>query len=267
LILDIRISTDLYRHRKYKKLKRLLGGKQAMDYLLTFWCNVAEQLPNGALNGWSNEDIEMAADWDGESGIFHSAMIDSGFLDVTNDGFKPHDWDQHQPWVVSAKERSEAARIAGKASALARRSKYGTAQPAERLPNGSFENCSTDTERIPNASRTPSPSPNRKSEQIFGPETNEMRLAKYLFAYILQNNPKAKEPNFNKWASQFDLILRVDGRSSDDTKAVISWCQKDEFWKVNILSPDKLRKQFDQLFVKMSSTSKEINKPKPVAVW
>jgi len=123
-----------------------------MEYLLTFWCNVAEQVPNGALNGWSNVDIEDAANWDGEPGFLHDAMIESGFLDVTHEGFKPHDWDENQPWVVSSKERSESARIAGKASALARKNKYGTSQPAERLPNASFERPSNDV-------GTPSPCP------------------------------------------------------------------------------------------------------------
>jgi len=45
-------------------------------------------------------------------------------------------------------------------------------------------------------------------------------------------------------------MLRIDGRKANDIKAVIEWCQKDDFWYKNILSCSKLRKQFDQLFFK-----------------
>ena len=35
---------------------------------------------------------------------------------------------------------------------------------------------------------------------------------------------------------------------------MIEWCQTDEFWQDNILSTAKLRKQYDQLVLKMNKT-------------
>jgi hypothetical protein len=78
-----------------------------------------------------------------------------------------------------------------------------------------------------------------------------------LFNHILKNNPKAKTPNLQLWAKHIDLSLRVDGRTADDLKAVIAWCQKDTFWMNNILSTQTLRKQFDKLWMKMTNEKKQ----------
>ena len=93
----------------------------------------------------------------------------------------------------------------------------------------------------------------KKERKIFSSDMDEMRLARFMFAHIKRNNPNAKEPRFESWAIQFDFMIRLDKRAVDDIKAVIDWSQKDDFWKANILSPDKLRKKFDQLWIKMTS--------------
>ncbi|OHD19272.1 MAG: hypothetical protein A2Y38_23795 [Spirochaetes bacterium GWB1_59_5] len=119
---DIRICISLPRHRKYKKLKRILAC-EPMLYLVIFWGTVAEQAPTGILSGWSESDVEDAAEWDGEPSVLFHGLRASGFLDVVDGGFCPHNWAEHQPWAIGAPERSEAARKAGKASAEARRNK------------------------------------------------------------------------------------------------------------------------------------------------
>ena len=53
-------------------------------------------------------------------------------------------------------------------------------------------------------------------------------------------------------------MLRIDKRSVEDIEAVIRWCQQDDFWHKNILSTDKLRKQFDKLYIAMPKSSKVI---------
>ena len=111
---DIRIDIRLPRHWKYRKLKRAIGTAP-MEYLIVFWGTVAEQKPDGNLIGWDSADIEDAAGWDGEPGVFCAAMMAAGFLDETETGFLPHDWADHQPWAVGAEERSEKARSAAKA--------------------------------------------------------------------------------------------------------------------------------------------------------
>lgn len=91
------------------------------------------------------------------------------------------------------------------------------------------------------------------------PNSNEFRLASYLFNFIKRNNPNAKEPNLQKWSKQFDYILRIDERDIEEVKSVIKWCQNDTFWLKNILSPEKLRKQYDRLVLEMKTPKAESN--------
>jgi hypothetical protein len=88
-------------------------------------------------------------------------------------------------------------------------------------------------------------------------DSNEYRLAAYLFGYIKKNNENVKEPNFQKWAKQFDYILRIDRRELDEVKQLVKFCQTDSFWYKNILSPEKLRKQYDRLLLDMKDNTKK----------
>jgi hypothetical protein len=44
-----------------------------------------------------------------------------------------------------------------------------------------------------------------------------------------------------------------DGRTNDEIRQVFQWANADHFWKTNILSPRKLRKQFSQVKLKMQA--------------
>lgn len=99
---------------------------------------------------------------------------------------------------------------------------------------------------------------NKNERSKDSPNSNEFRLANYLYKHMLRNNPKAKKPNFEAWAKTFDYIIRLDKRPVEEIRTVIEWCQKDKFWFKNILSPDKLRKQYDTLYLQM-----EVPEPKP----
>lgn len=84
----------------------------------------------------------------------------------------------------------------------------------------------------------------------FAPGSLEITLAEELKAHILRNNPKARTPeNLQAWATEFDRMMRIDGRSYQDIKAVMNFSQRDTFWQANILSAKKLREKFDQLFM------------------
>ena len=66
-----------------------------------------------------------------------------------------------------------------------------------------------------------------------------------------------------KWADCFRLMIEKDNRTTDQISAVINWAQADSFWQDNILSPDKLRKQFDRLEMQMAkSYPAQVGKPK-----
>jgi len=82
-------------------------------------------------------------------------------------------------------------------------------------------------------------------------DSPEVGLAELLLQKILSRNPKHKRPNIQTWAKDVDRMIRLDGRTADDIRAVIEWCQSDSFWMNNILSTAKLREKFDQLVLKM----------------
>lgn len=87
----------------------------------------------------------------------------------------------------------------------------------------------------------------------------DMRLASWMWGRVQKLNPTAKQPSLDKWADVIRLMREVDGRTLQDIGSAFDWANKDSFWCSNILSPDKLRKQFDRLKVKSNEASKSSN--------
>ena len=91
----------------------------------------------------------------------------------------------------------------------------------------------------------PSTVPSSKAKKSYTPEVVE--LNNYLCQLIDNNGsrvPNGGEPDIEK-------LLRIDGRLAAEIMAVIDWCQSDPFWRSNILSAAKLRKQYDTLRLQM----------------
>jgi len=90
----------------------------------------------------------------------------------------------------------------------------------------------------------------------FSPDSNEVRVSLLLADLILEWHPdngvalKAKKDP-QKWAGHIDLAHRIDGRSFENLEKVIRWAQQHDFWRPNILSTRKLRKQYDLLKAQM----------------
>ena len=59
-------------------------------------------------------------------------------------------------------------------------------------------------------------------------------------------------------------MIRIDKRTPDKIREVIDWCQADDFWCKNILSTNKLRKQYDKLVITINTTKP---KPKPKVLY
>ena len=87
-------------------------------------------------------------------------------------------------------------------------------------------------------------------------ETHHMKLAELLFKKIRENNPNAKEPNLKSWANTFRLMMERDKREGKEIQDLILWTQQHHFWYKNILSADKLRKQYDRLLLEMKDDGK-----------
>ena len=82
-------------------------------------------------------------------------------------------------------------------------------------------------------------------------EGEPLRLSSLLLSKIRERKPDYKEPNLQMWAKSVDLMIRLDKRTPERIEKVILWCQADDFWQNNVLSTATLRRQFDQLELKM----------------
>ena len=94
-----------------------------------------------------------------------------------------------------------------------------------------------------------------KKKKVFEADSDPYLLAKFLEKCITENNPKfpQNESQRQRWAKDFDLMIRRDKIDADDIAEVIDWCQNDSFWRSNILSGKKLREKYQQLAMKMNS--------------
>ncbi|RKY68395.1 MAG: hypothetical protein DRP97_06355 [Candidatus Latescibacterota bacterium] len=96
---------------------------------------------------------------------------------------------------------------------------------------------------------------NINNKYIYSGDSIEYKLSSLLYRHILKRNPEYKAPNWKIWCVDMNKILRIDKRRPEQVEKVINWCQKDDFWQDNILSPRKLRRQYDQLVLKMKKAT------------
>jgi len=90
-----------------------------------------------------------------------------------------------------------------------------------------------------------------------------LELTNYLNEEVMKNFNFIKplsEIELNKNAIEMDRLIRIDKREPELVRAVIKWATQDSFWRQNIRSASKLRKQFDTLLIRIKSTRQEIIK-------
>lgn len=109
-VTDIRIQSTWVRHPKRLKLRRRLGGDGIVS-VEDLWHFTAANKPDGDLSGMSCEDVELAANWEGEPGELVATMLDVRLLDGEEGRLRVHDWAEHQPWAAASKHRSEIGRL------------------------------------------------------------------------------------------------------------------------------------------------------------
>jgi hypothetical protein len=130
---DARLSTALPRHPKTVKLKRRLGEAGCWGLVCLFlW--VADNRSDGDLSGLSSEDLEIAADWSGDPGLFVATLEGVGFLDGSEGSHSIHDWQEHNPFAATRGKRVAAAK---KAAAV----RWGCESDAERIPDAQKGNA------------------------------------------------------------------------------------------------------------------------------
>lgn len=163
---DARFSVGFPTHPKTKKLRTRLGEAGCWGLAcLILWA--AQNRSDGDLSGMDAEDIELAADWRGESGLLVKTLQSLRFLDGEEGSFGLHDWTEHNPWASGAEMRSAKARW----NAVKRF--YGPAEADRQVPeyasvratgndasSNAASNASSKKKRASSNAPSPNPSPN-----------------------------------------------------------------------------------------------------------
>jgi hypothetical protein len=271
---DARISTALPRHPKTVKLQRRLGAQGCWSLLCLFlW--VAENRPEGDLRGMTGEDIEIAANWQGDVGEFVRTLVEVRFLDGQDATYKIHDWAEHNPWAAGRPGRIEKARSAAGA-------RWKSVRSATEPNAASMQGACTEYEQVmptsphltspPDTTVKPSSEQQTSSDKVNvstqkktaqAPSQEACSLAALLKSEILRNKPdyRITPAKVRNWEVTADRMLRIDGRTPEQIAELIRWAQRDEFWMANILSIDTLREKFDQLELRSKSRSSGHNTP------
>lgn len=77
-----------------------------------------------------------------------------------------------------------------------------------------------------------------------------------LLATLIEGNGSRRPTVTARWRTDMRLLHERDGRSFAQIENMIRWCQADDFWRANILSPNKLRAKYDQMRLRASASRK-----------
>ena len=91
----------------------------------------------------------------------------------------------------------------------------------------------------------------------------DLKCAKWMLNKIREIRPKFRQPNLSNWAVEIRLMRERDKRTYNEIYQVFSWANNHPFWRINILSPAKLRQQFDRLSLQMEKENSSPQKISP----
>ncbi len=84
---------------------------------------------------------------------------------------------------------------------------------------------------------------------------DDMKLAEWMAKRVNQLLGREKKHNLKSWANTIRLMREQDKLTLTDIGAAFDFANKHHFWAKNILSPDKLRKQYDKLKLEANSNT------------
>lgn len=74
---------------------------EGIHSLQILWVWAALNRPDGSLARMNWEDVELAADWQGEEWAFFDHCLGT-WIDKVSDGYSLHGWGEHNPWQAEA---------------------------------------------------------------------------------------------------------------------------------------------------------------------
>jgi hypothetical protein len=111
-------------HPKLIKSSRDLGIPKVylLGHLSSLWTWTLRMAPDGNLSSFSEEDIEIGAEWEGPPGKLIDVLVKRGWIDQIDGGFEVHDWREYArhlkaaEWKRQERERKERKRVSSDVS-------------------------------------------------------------------------------------------------------------------------------------------------------
>ena len=137
-------------------------------------------------------------------------------------------------------------------------------KPSDTKSTSGNQSSPSVTKSTDNDSKSDSDSKNKSDSNKYSSDDYSLSVAMY--ELIIKIAPHTKKPDFEKWANIIRLMREVDKIPLVTIQQVFNWANSDDFWKTNILSASKLRKQFNQLQAKMVNTNETNQRPNSQSV-
>lgn len=244
-------------HIKTKKLKMLLKLPlwQVVGILESLWHFAGDCADDGGVGRYSNEDIAAYMEWDGDPDELINAFVHCRWLDPHPvHRLVVHDWEDERPYYIEERIRKREQRLAAKKPGT-RPEEAGTRPPnSGTVPGRGQENGGQSDQTKPKQTQ---PNPTKANPTDFSRrlrfDEEDMGLAIWMFDLIQTMQPDRRPPNFDAWANTFRIMRENDGRAPPEIRSLFEWCNRDSFWKTNVLSPDKLREKWDDLQLKRTN--------------
>lgn len=105
--------------------------------LQILWCFCAQERTNGILSGMDIDDIEIAADWQGEPGKLVELLLKGNWMEKLSDStYALHGWEERQAFVSKAESRRAHAKAAAESRWREKRGTLGEMPPhAPSIPD------------------------------------------------------------------------------------------------------------------------------------
>lgn len=288
----IKLSVNMFDDEKIKLIRTLPDGEKIVMIWVQMMCLAGKINDGGSVYMGQNlaySDEMLATIFNQPLNVVRSALSalhsfemidisDNGVIDILN-------WEKHQN--IDGMERIQLQnRERKRRFDLRKKVKELGYNPNDKSVPTDVEKLEVYVKELSNVTVTSSNAieedKNREEEEKKRIETNKdsrnsanakyaddspfLKLAILLFERIKTRNPKHKKPNLQSWADDVRKTIELDDRTNDEYLQVLEWSQRDLFWQTNILSPAKLRKQFDTLTLQMQSDLNKRNGFKPTVV-
>lgn len=152
-----------------------------------------------------------------------------------------------EKYLLTCKRRADAGSKGGKAKASNTKQKVANASKSKQT----LANLADSVSKNDNKSKSDSKN-KEKSQNKFSDE--DLSLSNEIYLKLLNINPDHKKPNLDAWANDIRLMRERDTRTHDEIRQLFFWANNHQFWRSNILSPTKLRQQWDKLIIQRGNT-------------